>query len=375
MLAQWFIPADCPSGSFITSWTAGAIDKLRGADRQRFIEILATMGQQSAEAQGLRQVLTSYTKLQAADTRVYIAAQRDAQVVRVVGILKMGSKNLFVRTQNAQFRELQPLCCLDFYVHFSCQRCGIGRLMFEAMLQAEQTPPHKIAYDRPSPKLIGFLAKHYGLKSFTPQENNYVVFHKYFEDDRSEGPTTRRRRGEPPPARPAPALLTVSSAAAAPKPHRGSGTRQHSSYDCNGRRVQPPMDQDRPAQHDAPSRLKQPSTNRAPRSQAPSVSTSGADQNTENDCPEQRSPVRGLRGLQGMSRENSEARAKIPVLPQGIDAVTPSLGGYQSARSRRSGKSGSGQGNFLHHSPNNTQRSNRDEYQAACQQRKASWWG
>eukprot|EP00656_Telonema_subtile_P015507 TRINITY_DN18140_c0_g1_i2.p1 TRINITY_DN18140_c0_g1~~TRINITY_DN18140_c0_g1_i2.p1 ORF type:complete len:160 (-),score=33.49 TRINITY_DN18140_c0_g1_i2:360-839(-) len=153
VLSQWLIPSDC--SSFITSWTAASIDKLRGADRQRFIDILATMGEQSAEAQGLRQVLTSYQKLQVADTRVYLATQREQQVVRVVGILKMGSKNLFVRTHNAQFKEMQPLCCLDFYVHFSCQRCGIGRVLFESMLQAEQAPPHKIAYDRPSPKLLG----------------------------------------------------------------------------------------------------------------------------------------------------------------------------------------------------------------------------
>jgi alpha-tubulin N-acetyltransferase 1 len=40
--------------------------------------------------------------------------------------------------------------------------------------------PEKLAYDRPSEKLTGFLKKHYGLAKFIPQNNNYVIFDKYF---------------------------------------------------------------------------------------------------------------------------------------------------------------------------------------------------
>lgn len=49
------------------------------------------------------------------------------------------------------------------------------------MLQMENVRPEKLAYDRPSEKLLGFLAKHYGLKRYVPQNNNYVVFNSYFE--------------------------------------------------------------------------------------------------------------------------------------------------------------------------------------------------
>jgi GNAT acetyltransferase, Mec-17 len=49
------------------------------------------------------------------------------------------------------------------------------------MLQKENTEPRLIAYDRPSPKLFGFLKKHYGLSSHVPQNNNYVVFNAYWE--------------------------------------------------------------------------------------------------------------------------------------------------------------------------------------------------
>lgn len=48
------------------------------------------------------------------------------------------------------------------------------------MLDAEGVRPEKLAYDRPSEKLIGFLAKHYGLKKYVPQNNNFVVFDAYW---------------------------------------------------------------------------------------------------------------------------------------------------------------------------------------------------
>ena len=65
---------------------------------------------------------------------------------------------------------------LDFYVHENVQRGGYGKTIFEYMRRREGVPPEKMAYDRPSEKLIGFLAKHYGLKNYVPQNNNYVVF-------------------------------------------------------------------------------------------------------------------------------------------------------------------------------------------------------
>ncbi len=40
--------------------------------------------------------------------------------------------------------------------------------------------PEKLAYDRPSEKLISFLKKHYKLSSFIPQNNNYVIFDRFF---------------------------------------------------------------------------------------------------------------------------------------------------------------------------------------------------
>ena len=71
---------------------------------------------------------------------------------------------------------------LDFYVHESRQRQGVGKRLFEFMLEHQGVRPHRLAYDRPSPKLLGFLGKHYNLKNYTPQANNFVVFKRYFSE-------------------------------------------------------------------------------------------------------------------------------------------------------------------------------------------------
>lgn len=40
----------------------------------------------------------------------------------------MGEKNLFFRDGNGVIKEIKPICVLDFYVHESVQRGGIGRV-------------------------------------------------------------------------------------------------------------------------------------------------------------------------------------------------------------------------------------------------------
>lgn len=92
----------------------------------------------------------------------------------------MGKRNLFIRGDTGAIKEIKPLCLLDFYVHESMQRGGHGKQLFEDMLEAEGVRPEKLGYDRPSEKLVGFLAKHYGLKKYVPQNNNFVVFDAYW---------------------------------------------------------------------------------------------------------------------------------------------------------------------------------------------------
>lgn len=78
---------------------------------------------------------------------------------KALGILKSGEKSLFLT--GAVVQNIKPRCVLDFYVHESLQRQGIGQELFEFMLEKEKVLASKMAYDRPSQKLLGFLKKYY----------------------------------------------------------------------------------------------------------------------------------------------------------------------------------------------------------------------
>ena len=56
----------------------------------------------------------------------------------------------------------------------------MGSRIFEFMMEHENLPAHKYAYDRPSPKLLGFLAKHFNLTEYSPQANNFVIYAQYY---------------------------------------------------------------------------------------------------------------------------------------------------------------------------------------------------
>jgi len=124
----------------------------------------------------LGHVITTASRLFTSSDKLYLRSEGG----KVIGLLKIGSRKLFIRNESGQIKEITPICVLDFYVHESVQRGGQGKQIFEKMLQVEGVKPEKLAYDRPSPKLIGFLKKHYGLSNYVPQNNNYVVFSAYF---------------------------------------------------------------------------------------------------------------------------------------------------------------------------------------------------
>ena len=160
----------------ITVWNAQSLLQRRRAAIQLFqslSDMIDELGRRSRVAQGLAHVLTSTQRLlDVPDHRCYLFAT-DAQFV---GLIKVGPKKLFVRTKQGQLAELSLLCVLDFYVHESHQRHGVGRALFDAMLEREGVDPAAFGYDRPSPKLLAFLRKHFGLADFVPQSNNFVVF-------------------------------------------------------------------------------------------------------------------------------------------------------------------------------------------------------
>ena len=139
-------------------------------------EILNSMGEASSRAQQLNTTIASAHKFFISNHRIFIKAEQN----KVLGFIKVGSKKLFLRDRNYNYHEVNALCALDFYVHESTQRRGIGKQLFDYMLKFEKKIPTELAYDRPSPKLLSFLRKHFGLTDFIQQNNNYVVFDEFF---------------------------------------------------------------------------------------------------------------------------------------------------------------------------------------------------
>ena len=83
-------------------------------------EVIDKMGAASSKAQGLPSIITSASRLFTSDNRLYMKAEGN----KVIGLLKVGVKKLFIRNECAAIKEISPLCVLDFYVHESVQRGG-----------------------------------------------------------------------------------------------------------------------------------------------------------------------------------------------------------------------------------------------------------
>ncbi len=72
----------------------------------------------------MKSVITSGVKFLGTDQRIYIKIEENS----VIGFLKLGVKKLFIHDEVGIMREISPLCVLDFYVHESQQRNGIGKV-------------------------------------------------------------------------------------------------------------------------------------------------------------------------------------------------------------------------------------------------------
>ena len=153
----------------LSAWDAAAV----GAAPQLGSE-LDRLGAASAVAQELAEPITSAQKICGSDHRIYVHSNASGTPL---GFVKVGVKHLFYMTPRGAYIELDPLCVLDFYVVETEQRKGLGIKLFNYMMKCEGgVVPKDLAYDRPSPKLLPFLRKHFGLVNFFDQPNRYVVF-------------------------------------------------------------------------------------------------------------------------------------------------------------------------------------------------------
>lgn len=215
------------SRDLVTVWTSATLRNARRNPMANYLyRAIDDLGIGSQRAQGLNHVLTSVERIcENPNHRLYIAL-RDR---KAIGILKIGTKKLFIRTKTGELKEIDPLCVLDFYVHESEQRSGYGKVLYDAMLEKEHIQPHKLGYDRPSPKFLSFLRKHFALADYVPQTNNFVVFEQYF------GPTARAGPPQPEPM----------GRTGYPMMTRGRGGSEPQPAPANGLPQQQPLPQDR----------------------------------------------------------------------------------------------------------------------------------
>lgn len=76
------------------------------------------------------QPITTLGKIAANGHRLYLKVDGNS----CIGMIKVGTKKLFVRNRSGAIIEMSPLSVLDFYVHESVQRGGHGKELFEKML-------------------------------------------------------------------------------------------------------------------------------------------------------------------------------------------------------------------------------------------------
>lgn len=151
---------------------------------QNFVaQILNDLGKQSASMQGLKRPMTSADKLMMSNNNcIYLIKDENAEMGRglVFGLLKIGKKKLYLYDKRNVLVTTSPICVLDFYVTREYQRKGCGKELFDFMLQDTGSKVNNLAIDGPSPKMINFLLKHYGLH-LQRQANNFSVDESFFD--------------------------------------------------------------------------------------------------------------------------------------------------------------------------------------------------
>ena len=196
--------ADAGDGVCVSCWDRQRLNALDAQSKRQMADVINVFGRRSCKAQGLGAAITDWTRMASGHHRLYIAARagcrgagpRGSQAV--LGFLKTGRKHLFLRVSDmsATLREVEPVCVLDFYVHESLQRQGVGLKLMHAFFRSEGVAPEAVAYDRPSGKLICFLRRHFGLQDYVNQSNNYVVFRRFWDADRQQQQQHRHRGHE-----------------------------------------------------------------------------------------------------------------------------------------------------------------------------------
>ncbi|KAM7305771.1 alpha-tubulin N-acetyltransferase 1 [Ixodes scapularis] len=162
--------------------TSSPVSTRKREFQEQLGRVIDALGEASRAAQSLSAAVTTTEKLRRSRHRVYILVESTADGrALVLGLLKVGFKQLFLRDEHSRLCQVRPLCLLDFYVHESRQRQGCGRRLFDCMTKTESLSPAQLPIDHPSEKLLSFMERHFGLAPALPQNNHFAVFPGFFE--------------------------------------------------------------------------------------------------------------------------------------------------------------------------------------------------
>jgi alpha-tubulin N-acetyltransferase 1 len=113
--AEGFAIIDGKKGMNGVTSTNRAIARALPEIQNNMYDLIDKMGAASAKAQALPAIITTASRLFTSDNRLYLRAEGN----KVIGLLKVGVKKLFIRNDMGAIKEISPLCVLDFYVHES----------------------------------------------------------------------------------------------------------------------------------------------------------------------------------------------------------------------------------------------------------------
>ncbi|KPI91989.1 Alpha-tubulin N-acetyltransferase [Papilio xuthus] len=149
-------------------------------------EIINSIGKRSTEAQGLKRVITTFDKLRLFPNHIlYLLKDENGNggTGEIIGLLKVGEKKLYLYDRQGKLKIATPMCVLDFYVIESRQGAGLGKMLFDHMLEDLKLTPYELPIDGPSVKMLGFLKHHYNYTKIIKQSNNFAVCDQFFESE------------------------------------------------------------------------------------------------------------------------------------------------------------------------------------------------
>lgn len=123
-----------------------------------------------------------HLKNQTTSSELFFKKQNETMIIKanqrkVFGFIRYGHQDVYLSDSNQELMKVKNLLIVfDFYVHTTNQKRGIGKELFDKLLEINHITAGDIAYDMLNEKMINFLYKHYSLKNPLRQHNHLYIF-------------------------------------------------------------------------------------------------------------------------------------------------------------------------------------------------------